>query len=67
YVRKHPVGYGEFPRAAQAPLRLIPATDASVPVVPGYAVRELTLRADGADRYWVLVAKGYESGFFTQK
>jgi hypothetical protein len=44
---------------------LIPATDASVPVVPGYAVRELTLRADGADRYWVLVAKGYETGFHT--
>jgi hypothetical protein len=67
YLRKHPVGYGEFPQAAQAPLRLIPAHDASVPVVPGYAVRELTLRPDGADRYWVLVAKGYESGFFTQK
>ena len=67
YLRKHPVGYGEFPQAAQAPVRLIPAHDASVPVVSGYAVRELTLRPDGADRYWVLVAKGYESGFFTQK
>ncbi len=67
YLRKHPVGFGDFPQAAQAPLRLIPAHDASVPVIPGYAVRELTLRTDGADRYWVLVAKGYESGFFTQK
>ncbi len=67
YLRKHPVGYGEFPQAAQAPLRLIPAHDASQPVVPGYAVRELGLRADGADRYWVLIAKGYESGFVTQK
>lgn len=67
YLRQHPVGYGEFPQAAQAPLRLIPAHDASVPAVPGYSVRELTLRADGADRYWVLVAKGYESGFLTQK
>lgn len=67
YLRKHPVGYGDFPQAAQAPIRLIPAHDASVPVVPGYAVRELTLRADGADRYWVLVAKGYETGFLTSK
>lgn len=67
YLRKHPAGFGEFPQAAQAPLRLIPAHDASVPAVPGYAVRELTLRADGADRYWVLVAKGYESDFLTRK
>jgi hypothetical protein len=36
-------------------------------MIPGYAVRELTLRTDGADRYWVLVAKAYESGFVTQK
>ena len=62
YLRKYPVGYGDFPQAAQAPLRLIPATDASEPVVPGYAVSSLTLR-DGGDRYWVLVAKGYESVF----
>jgi len=62
YLRKYPVGYGEFPQAAKAPLRLIPATDASEPVVPGYAVSSLTLR-EGGDRYWVLVAKGYESVF----
>jgi len=62
YLRKYPVGYGDFPQAAKAPLRLIPATDASEPVVPGYAVSVLTLR-EGGDRYWVLVAKGYESVF----
>jgi hypothetical protein len=62
YLRKYPVGYGDFPQAAKAPLRLIPATDASEPVVPGYAVSPLTLRFEG-DRYWVLVAKGYESVF----
>jgi hypothetical protein len=62
YLRKYPVGYGDFPQAAKAPLRLIPATDASEPVVPGYAVSHLTLRFEG-DRYWVLVAKGYESVF----
>jgi hypothetical protein len=62
YLRKYPVGYGDFAQAAQAPLRLIPVTDASEPVVPGYAVSSLTLR-EGGDRYWVLVAKGYESLF----
>ena len=62
YLRKYPVGYGDFPQAAKAPLRLIPATDASEPVVPGYAVSSLILRFEG-DRYWVLVAKGYESVF----
>jgi hypothetical protein len=62
YLRKYPVGFGDFPQAAQAPLRLIPVTDASEPAVPGYAVTSLTLR-EGGDRYWVLVAKGYESVF----
>jgi len=62
YLRKYPVGYGDFPQASKAPLRLIPATDASEPIVPGYAVSSLTLR-EGGDRYWVLVAKGYESVF----
>ena len=62
YLRAYRVGYGDFPQAATAPLRLIPATDASEPVVPGYVVSNLTLR-DGGDRYWVLVAKGYESVF----
>ena len=62
YLRKYPVGYGDFPQASKAPLRLIPATDASEPVVPGYVVSRLTLRFEG-DRYWVLVAKGYESVF----
>ncbi len=62
YLRKYPVGYGNFPQAAQAPLRLIPATDSSEPAVPGYAVSSLTLR-EGGDRYWVLVAKSYESVF----
>lgn len=66
YLRKHSVGYGEFPQAAKAPLRLMPANDRSEPIVPGYAVRELGLRADGGDRYWVLVAKGYESVFIGQ-
>jgi hypothetical protein len=62
YLRKYPVGYGDFPQAAKAPLRLIPATDASEPAVPGYAATMLTLR-EGGDRYWVLVAKDYESVF----
>lgn len=62
YLRKYEVGYGDFPQAAKAPLRLIPVTDASEPAVPGYAVTSLTLR-EGGDRYWVLVAKGYESVF----
>ena len=48
--------------AAKAPLRLIPATDSSEPVVPGYAVSSLTLR-EGGGRYWVLVAKAHESVF----
>lgn len=67
YLRSYRVGYGEFPQAAKAPVRLIPATDASEPAVPGYAVWPLRLRADGGDRYWVLVAKGFESGFPPQK
>lgn len=67
YLRKYPVGYGDFPQAAKAPLRLIPANDRSEPVVPGYDVLRLTLRDDVAARYWVLVAKGSESGFFTEK
>ena len=62
YLRKYPVGYGDFPLAAKAPLRLLPATDASEPMVPGYVASSLALREDG-DRYWVLVAKGYESVF----
>jgi hypothetical protein len=62
YLRAYRVGYGDFPQAAKAPLRLIPATDASEPVVPGYAVSSLTLREDG-DRYWVLVAKAHERVF----
>jgi hypothetical protein len=67
YLRKHPVGFGEFPQAAKAPLRLIPANDASVPAVPGYEVLPLSLRAGGGDRYWVLVAKGHGNGFRTKK
>ena len=62
YLRQYPVGYGDFPQAAKAPLRLIYATDASEPAVPGYGVSSLTLR-EGGDRYWVLVAKGHESVF----
>lgn len=62
YLRPYRVGYGEFRQAAKAPLRLIPADDASEPAVPGYVVSSLTLR-EGGDRYWVLVAKGYESVF----
>ena len=62
YLRKYPVGYRDFPQAAKAPLRLLPATDASEPMVPGYVVSSLSLR-EGGDRYWVLVAKGYESVF----
>ena len=62
YLRCYQVGFGDFPAAAQAPLRLIPVTDDSEPVVSGYAVSKLTLR-EGGDRYWVLVAKGYESVF----
>jgi hypothetical protein len=62
YLRRYRVGYGDFPQAAKAPLRLIPATDASEPFVPGYAVSSVTLR-EGGDRYWVLVAKAHESVF----
>lgn len=62
YLRQYSVGFGEFPQAAQAPLRLLPATDTSEPLIPGYVVSRLTLRA-GGDAYWVLVAKGYESVF----
>ena len=62
YLRHYPVGYGDFPEAAKAPLRLIPATDYSEPRVPGYAVSYLVLRA-GGDRYWVLIAKAHESVF----
>ena len=65
YLRAVRVGFGDFPQAAKAPLRLIPATDASEPVVPGYVVSSLTLR-EGGDRYWVLVAKGYESVFIAK-
>jgi hypothetical protein len=65
YLRAHRVGYGDFPQAAKAPLRLIPATDTSEPVVPGYTVSSLTLR-EGGDRYWVLVAKDYESVFINK-
>jgi hypothetical protein len=65
YLRAHRVGYGDFPQAAKAPLRLIPATDTSEPAVPGYAVSTLTLR-EGGDRYWVLVAKDYESVFINK-
>jgi hypothetical protein len=67
YLRTYRVGYGEFPQAAKAPLRLIPANDGSEPAVPGYVVWPLRLRADGGDRYWVLVAKGYETGFPVRK
>jgi hypothetical protein len=68
YLRRYPVGYGDFPQAAKAPLRLIPANDDSRPFVPGYvALAPLFLRSDQSDRYWVLVAKGYESGFRTEK
>jgi len=62
YLRQYQVGYGDFPEAAKAPLRLIPATDHSEPRVPGYAVSSLVLRA-GGDRYWVLIAKAHESVF----
>lgn len=62
YLRRQRVGFGDFPQASQAPLRLIPAVDTSEPVVPGYAVSRLTLRA-GGDAYWVLVAKDRESLF----
>jgi hypothetical protein len=62
YLRDYYVGYSDSPLTAKAPLRLIPAYDNSEPFVPGYAVSSLTLR-EGGDRYWVLVAKGYESAF----
>jgi hypothetical protein len=65
YLRAHQIGYGDFPLAAKAPLRLIPAHDTSEPVVPGYTVSSLTLRT-GGDRYWVLVAKDYESVFISK-
>ncbi|MGA0132788.1 MAG: hypothetical protein ACO3ND_00310 [Opitutales bacterium] len=61
YLRRHPVGYGDFPEAARAPLRLIPAEDASRPVVPGYVTGRLQIREGEA--FWVLVAKGDERHF----
>ncbi len=69
YLRRYPVGYGDFPQAAKAPLRLIPAHDDSRPFVTGYvALGPLSLRVGHeGDRYWVLIAKGYERGFITQK
>ena len=65
YLRAYQVGYDDFPQAAKAPLRLIPAHDTSEPMVPGYVVSSLTLRTAG-DRYWVLVAKDYESVFISK-
>lgn len=62
YLRHYQVGYGDFPAAAKAPLRLILANDTSEPKVAGYAVRRLILRKEGTE-YWVLVAKEYESVF----
>lgn len=62
YLRHYQVGYGAFPAAAKAPLRLILANDTSEPKVAGYVVHRLTLRKDGTE-YWVLVAKEYESVF----
>jgi hypothetical protein len=67
YLRTYRVGYGDFPQSAKAPLRLIPAIDGSEPAVPGYVVWPLKLRSDGGDRYWVLVAKGCETGFLIPK
>jgi len=55
YLRKFSVGYGSFPTAEKAPLRLVPMVDNSQPVVEGYQTLRLHLRA-GED-YWVLVAK----------
>ena len=49
------MGYGSFPTAEKAPLRLVPMVDNSQPVVEGYQTLRLHLRA-GED-YWVLVAK----------
>ncbi len=54
YLRKFNVGYGTFPRAEVAPLRLLPVTDASQPKVEGYQTLRLHVRT-GED-YWVLVA-----------
>ena len=65
YLRAYQVGYSDSPLTAKAPLRLIPAYDNSEPFVPGYTVSSLTLR-EGGDRYWVLVAKDYESVFINK-
>lgn len=67
YLRSYRVGYGDFPQAVKAPVRLIPATDDSEPAEPSRVVLPLTLRADGGDRYWVLVAKGPGTGFPPRK
>lgn len=61
YLRAQRVGYGAFEGSQRAPLRLLPATDASRPAVPGYEVFALPIRA--GEFYWVLVAKGHESHF----
>ena len=65
YLREYNFGYSDSPLTAKAPLRLIPAYDNSEPFVPGYTVSSLTLRT-GGDRYWVLVAKDYESVFINK-
>ena len=65
YLREYNFGYSDSPLTAKAPLRLIPAYDNSEPFVPGYTVSSLTLR-EGGDRYWVLVAKDYESVFINK-
>lgn len=61
YLRKQKVGYGPFDGSERAPLRLLPATDASRPAVPGYQAFRLPVRK--GEFYWVLVAKGYENHF----
>ncbi|MEY4085993.1 MAG: hypothetical protein RLZZ405_181 [Verrucomicrobiota bacterium] len=53
YLRAFQVGYGDFPAAAQAPVRFLVRTDASRPEVPGYRAYSLDLRK--GERYWVLL------------
>lgn len=53
YLRAHPVGYGDFKGAEDAPLRFLPAHDDSQPFVHGRQTYSLQVRS--GERFWVLV------------
>jgi hypothetical protein len=53
YLRSFQVGFGEFEGAEKAPVRFLPAYDASRPSVPGHRTYSLTVR-DG-EQFWLLL------------